>query len=109
MLTDALAFGLLIYTASVAKMPSTTRYTYGFKRAEVLGAVLSTLLIWMLTAMLVYEAGWRMAAYREGSMEDVDGRVMFGVAVLGVAACATPLAPTPSRHSASSPRPAATP
>jgi zinc transporter 2 len=85
MLTDALAFGLLIYTASVAKMPSTTRYTYGFKRAEVLGAVLSTLLIWMLTAMLVYEAGWRMAAYREGSMEDVDGRVMFGVAVLGVA------------------------
>ena len=85
MLTDALSFGLLIYTASIARLPSTKRYTFGFKRAEVLGALMSTLLIWILTAMLVYEAGYRMVAYSKGTMKDVDGRVMFLVAALGVA------------------------
>jgi hypothetical protein len=37
---------------------------------------MSTLLIWVLTGILMYEAGLRMVQYSHGEMEDVDGRLM---------------------------------
>ena len=39
MLTDVASFALLLYATTIAQLPSSKRYTYGFKRAEVLCAL----------------------------------------------------------------------
>lgn len=85
MLTDVFSFALAIYATVVSKQASTSRFSYGFKRVEVLFALLSTLLIWVLTAVLLYEAAIRITEYQAGVMEDVDGRVMFAIAAIGIA------------------------
>jgi hypothetical protein len=42
----------------------------------VISALVSTLLIWVLTGVLMYEAGLRMVQYSKGEMEDVNGKLM---------------------------------
>jgi zinc transporter 2 len=54
--------------------------SFGFHRAEILGAFISVILIWVLTGILVYEAIFRIQ-----NPEDVDGKVMFIVASSGLA------------------------
>jgi len=53
--------------------------TFGFHRAEILGALVSVLLIWVLTGVLVYEAVDRIQ-----NPTDVDGKLMFIVASAGL-------------------------
>lgn len=84
MLTDVFSFALSIFAASMATKSPTNRFTFGFKRAEVLCALLSTMFIWILTAYLLYEASLRILQYRAGNMKDVDGKLMFCIAVLGI-------------------------
>jgi zinc transporter 2 len=84
MLTDVFSFALAIYASIIANQASTSRYTYGFKRAEVLSALVSTLLIWVLTAVLMYEAFKRIVQYQQGKMDDVNGGMMFFIAIIGV-------------------------
>ena len=45
MLTDAMAFALAIYAAYISEQKATPQFTFGFKRAEVISALLSTLLV----------------------------------------------------------------
>ena len=54
-------------------------YTFGYHRAETLGALASILVVWMMTAILLFEAAHRLI-----QPEIVDGPLMFGVSVLGV-------------------------
>lgn len=54
-------------------------YTFGYHRAETLGALASILVVWMMTAILLFEAMHRLV-----QPEIVDGPLMFGVSVLGV-------------------------
>eukprot|EP00614_Pseudopedinella_elastica_P004841 CAMPEP_0172587524 /NCGR_PEP_ID=MMETSP1068-20121228/6553_1 /TAXON_ID=35684 /ORGANISM="Pseudopedinella elastica, Strain CCMP716" /LENGTH=435 /DNA_ID=CAMNT_0013382577 /DNA_START=84 /DNA_END=1391 /DNA_ORIENTATION=- len=84
MLTDAMAFALAIYAAYISKQKATPQFTFGFKRAEVISALLSTLLIWVLTAFLLVEAVSRILQYMAGEMKGVDGRLMFFIALLGI-------------------------
>jgi solute carrier family 30 (zinc transporter), member 2 len=84
MLTDVFSFALAIYASIISNQASTRSFTFGFKRAEVLSALMSTLLIWVLTAVLMYEAVIRILQYNAGKMKDVDGRLMFFIAILGV-------------------------
>lgn len=35
-------------------------YSFGFHRAEVLGAMASIMVIWLMTGILLYEAVWRL-------------------------------------------------
>ena len=58
---------------------STDSKSYGYHRAEILGAMISVLLIWALTAYLVYEAIQRII-----TPEKVDGEIMFIVAICGI-------------------------
>jgi len=44
----------------VATFEPTSRLSFGFHRAEILGALLSVMLIWALTGVLVYEAITRL-------------------------------------------------
>ena len=80
LLSDLAGFLISIFALWLATRPATSRLSFGFHRAEIIGALLSVLLIWVLTGILVYEACWRMV-----HPEDVDGKIMFIVAVCGLA------------------------
>ncbi|RWS31842.1 zinc transporter 2-like protein [Leptotrombidium deliense] len=54
--TDLSGFFLSIFAVWISKKQPTRRFSYGYARMEILGAMASTLIIWMLTAVLVYVA-----------------------------------------------------
>ena len=64
----------------MSQKEATKKYSFGYHRAEIVGALLSVFLIWGLTAWLVYEAINRLA-----NPEVVDGEIMFIVACCGIA------------------------
>ncbi|XP_063897487.1 proton-coupled zinc antiporter SLC30A2 isoform X1 [Helicoverpa armigera] len=60
MLSDCGGFALALLAFHCAKRPPDVSMSYGYKRAEVLGAMLSVLLIWILTGIFVYVAILRL-------------------------------------------------
>ena len=79
MLTDSAALMLALFAFWIAGRPSTPQMSFGYHRAEILGALTSGLLIWFLTAMLVYEAILRFRVPQE-----VKGGLLFVIASLGL-------------------------
>lgn len=57
------------------------RHSYGFSRIEILGALVSVQLIWLLAGVLVYEAITRLF---QQTNDDVDGFFMVLVAAFGL-------------------------
>ncbi|XP_004926183.2 proton-coupled zinc antiporter SLC30A2 isoform X1 [Bombyx mori] len=60
MLSDCGGFALALLAFHCAKRPPDVHMSYGYKRAEVLGAMVSVLLIWILTGVFVYVAAARL-------------------------------------------------
>jgi zinc transporter 2 len=56
MATDLAGFLLSLFAIHMSNKDSTRRMTFGFYRTEIIGALASTLLIWVLTGILVYLA-----------------------------------------------------
>jgi cobalt-zinc-cadmium efflux system protein len=81
MLTDIGAMLLSLFAIWVSRRPSTTRMSFGFHRAEILGALASGLTIWLLAGILVYEAVLRL-----NDPQEVSGSVVFVVATIGLIA-----------------------
>ncbi|VDK20042.1 unnamed protein product [Anisakis simplex] len=81
MLSDLTSFVISIIAIKMARMKPTKRLSFGFHRAEVLGAVISVLIIWILTVVLVYLAIVRMVHKNF----EVDANVMLVTASIGVA------------------------
>lgn len=82
MLTDAGALGLALVAAVLAGRPADDKRTFGYRRAEVLGAALNVAALFALAAWIGWEAVERL---REPHAA-IDLRVMAGVAALGLAA-----------------------
>lgn len=61
MLTDALALALALAAARLAARPSTGRYTFGLRRAEILSAQINGASLLVLAAFLGYETVRRFA------------------------------------------------
>uniref|UniRef100_A0A914RXW5 Zinc transporter 2 n=1 Tax=Parascaris equorum TaxID=6256 RepID=A0A914RXW5_PAREQ len=80
MLSDLASFVISIIAIKISHMKPTKRLSYGFHRAEVLGALTSVLLIWILTGVLVYLAIVRIV---ENDFE-VDADLMLITAGIGV-------------------------
>lgn len=80
LLSDLAGFLISISALWLANKTPTSRLSFGFHRAEILGALVSVLLIWLLTGVLVYEATLRVM-----NPEPVDGKIMFIVASAGFA------------------------
>ena len=78
MLSDVGGFIVSLVALQLAKMEATKEYTYGFKQAEVLGALLSVAIVWALTAVLLWEAVPRFVEPRP-----IDGKIMFVISVFG--------------------------
>lgn len=79
LLSDVAGFAISLFAIWAASWEATPRQSYGFFRLEILGALLSIQLIWLLTGIIVYEAIYRMVH----ASEQVDGRLMFFVATFG--------------------------
>ncbi len=84
LLTDVAGFAIALLATIMAKAPASKQYTFGLARAEVMGALASILTLWIMTFGLVIEAYSRAVSWFEGTMEPVNGKLMFSIAIIGV-------------------------
>ena len=75
--SDALGIGISIVALRIGERDSNEMFSYGFHRAEILGALVSILFIWVISIWLIVEATDRLLNPRE-----VDGLTMLEVSVL---------------------------
>jgi len=80
MVTDSSALGLAAAAAWLARRPPSMRHSYGLVRAEVLAALINSLLMLVLIGFIVREALERI-----GTPRDIAGSTVIGVAVIGLA------------------------
>ncbi|KJE94718.1 cation efflux family protein [Capsaspora owczarzaki ATCC 30864] len=80
MLSDFAGFMISLFALWLAQRKATDTFSFGFHRAEIIGAIVSVLLIWALTGVLVYEAVLRVI-----DTPEVDGEIMFITALCGLA------------------------
>jgi cobalt-zinc-cadmium efflux system protein len=80
MLTDAASIALVLVTARLAARPATGGYTYGLKRTEIMSAQANGITLVLLAAWLGYTAIRHLV-----TPPTVDGGVVLGVALVGVA------------------------
>jgi len=78
MLADVGGFVVSLLALQLAEMEATVEFSYGFQQAEVLGAMLSVMLVWGLTAVLFCEAIGRFM-----QPEEVDAPIMLAIAATG--------------------------
>ena len=70
--SDLLGFGFSISAIIIARRPANLRASFGYHRSEVIGAISSLLVLWVLTAWLVIEA-----VHRFLHPQEVDGLIML--------------------------------
>lgn len=83
MFSDALALGLAAVAARLARRPAGERHSYGWARAEVLGALLNSLLMLAIIVLLVVEAVVRLREPRPIASEAMLLIAFFGMIVNG--------------------------
>jgi cobalt-zinc-cadmium efflux system protein len=79
MLVDALAIGLSLFAAYIARRPATFSKTYGYHRVEILAALANGIILAVVAIYIFYEAFQRFR-----STPVVDVRVMILVATIGL-------------------------
>ncbi|CAI9104194.1 OLC1v1002823C1 [Oldenlandia corymbosa var. corymbosa] len=80
LLSDVAAFGISLFSVWASGWEANPRQSYGFFRIEILGALVSIQIIWLLAGILVYEAISRLL---HGTGE-VAGFLMFLVSAFGL-------------------------
>ena len=78
---DVGAVVLSLVVLKIAHLPRTPRMSYGYHRAEILGALANALSLWVLCAILIYEAFLRLI-----QPQKVHGPIVFIVAAIGLIA-----------------------
>src|SRR5580693_9467451 len=81
MLTDIAALCLSLLTLWISSRPATAGKTYGYLRAEILGALLNGLFLWLLVAFI-----WLEAIERLRNPPAVGGLTVMAIALIGIAA-----------------------
>jgi len=81
MLADAAALGLALFAARVAQTPATPERSFGLLRVEILAALVNGALLIAIAIGIGVEAWHRLRA-----PPAVDGRLLLGVAMVGLAA-----------------------
>ena len=75
--SDAFGIGISIVAIKIAERDRNAKYSYGYHRAEVIGALFSILFIWVLSLWLILEASYRLF-----NPQEIDGLTMLGVSGL---------------------------
>jgi cobalt-zinc-cadmium efflux system protein len=96
MLTDAAALALALVAASFAARPARGRWTFGFRRLEILAAHVNGITLLVVGVVIVYTAIRRLI-----DPPEVRGGIVLAVAVAGIAVnlAAAALLARPSRGS----------
>ncbi|XP_011171831.2 zinc transporter 2 isoform X1 [Solenopsis invicta] len=81
LLTDFASFMISLFSIWVASRPATRKMPFGWYRAEVIGALTSVLLIWVVTGILFYLAIERIV-HKDF---ELDATVMLITSAVGVA------------------------
>ena len=80
LLTDFASFMISLFAIWMAGKPRSDRMSFGWHRAEVVGAIASVLMIWVVTGILFY-----MAVLRVIKQDfQIDSKVMLITSGLGV-------------------------
>lgn len=79
MVTDAFAIGLALVAMRLAARPARGRWTYGFKRAEILSAQINGITFLVLAVWFTYEAVRRLI-----TPPDVEGGLVIATAAVGI-------------------------
>ena len=79
LLSDLAGFLISMFSLFIASRPANKSLTYGFHRAEVIGALASILIIWVLTVWLITEAIDRVFHPQE-----IIGLLMMAIASCGL-------------------------
>jgi cobalt-zinc-cadmium efflux system protein len=80
MLSDVMALGLSWLALHIGQRSPTDKHTFGFKRTEILAALMNGVALWVIVALLFYEAGRRFF-----HPPQVEGAGMLLVASAGLA------------------------
>ncbi len=80
MLTDVAALGLSLFVAWFSRQPASQQKSFGYLRWEILAAFLNGAALLLISAAIVVESVLRLR-----SPQPVEGGLMLGVAVLGLA------------------------
>ncbi|MDW7712412.1 MAG: cation diffusion facilitator family transporter [Deferrisomatales bacterium] len=80
MLTDAGALGLALLALRIGQMPPSATKTFGYRRVEILAALLNGLALWAIVGVILREAWERFRDPRE-----IHALGMMAVAALGLA------------------------
>ncbi|HOW85838.1 MAG TPA: cation diffusion facilitator family transporter [Candidatus Aminicenantes bacterium] len=81
MLTDVAALGLSLFAFWLSGRPSPSGRTFGWRRFEIFAAALNGIALWIIAAVIGYQAFLRLRA-----PQPVKGGLMLAVAVFGLAA-----------------------
>ena len=81
MFADVGGLGLALFASWIAARPATPAKTYGYQRAEILAALLNSLVMMALAAVILYEAYHRLSEPRV-----VPGGPLLVIGVLGLGA-----------------------
>src|SRR5271154_4162971 len=79
LLTDIAALCLSLFTLWIAAKPASGGRTYGYLRAEILGALVNGVALWVLVIFV-----WIEAAGRLRHPEPVEGLTVMAVATAGI-------------------------
>ena len=80
MLTDVAALGLGLFAFWLSARPPSSERTFGWRRFEIFAAFLNGVALWIIAAVIGYEAFLRLQ-----SPQPVKGGLMLAVAVFGLA------------------------
>lgn len=79
MLTDAASIGLALVALHFATRAASAQRTFGYRRLEILAALLNTLTLWLVAAWVVYEA-----YHRFRDLPDVEGGLVLAIGTGGL-------------------------
>ncbi|XP_062359572.1 proton-coupled zinc antiporter SLC30A8 [Cinclus cinclus] len=79
-LVDLTSFLISLFSLWLASKPPTKQFTFGWHRAEILGALISMIIVWMVTGVLMYLACMRLLH----PDYDIDATVMLIISACAV-------------------------
>lgn len=80
LLTDLASFLISLFSLWLSSRPASKKYNFGWHRAEVVGALTSVLMIWVITGILVYIAIERLI----NKQYEINATIMLVTAGIGV-------------------------
>jgi len=86
MASDLIGLVVALVAAFVAARPATDRQTYGYRRAEVFGALVNGVILVVVAVSVAISAVGRLMTGAEGEAHEVQGVPMLVVAAIGLVA-----------------------